>query len=56
VDYRPIVDPPLALQSYVVRGANRPNGRSINAVVELLSQLADEFTARAGASRDSAAA
>jgi LysR family nitrogen assimilation transcriptional regulator len=56
VDYRPIVDPPLALQSYVVRGANRPNGRSINAVVELLSQLADEFAARPGASRDSAAA
>lgn len=51
VDYRPIIDPPLALQSYIVRGANRTNGRSINAVVELLSQLGDELAAPCSGAR-----
>lgn len=51
VDYRPIVDPPLALQSYIVRGANRPNCRSINAVVELLSEIADEYAAPCSVAR-----
>ncbi|TAI65588.1 LysR family transcriptional regulator [Bradyrhizobium sp. Leo170] len=45
VDYRPIINPSLALQSYIVRGANRPTCKSINAVIELLSGLAEEFTA-----------
>ncbi|MGX9427787.1 MULTISPECIES: LysR family transcriptional regulator [Bradyrhizobium] len=44
VDYRPIIEPALALQSYIVRATNRPNCRPINAVVQLLSELAEEIT------------
>ena len=43
VDYRPIVDPSLTLQSYIVKGANRPSCRSINAMIDLLSEMADDF-------------
>jgi LysR family nitrogen assimilation transcriptional regulator len=43
VDYRPIVEPSLALQSYIVKGANRASCRSITAVIDLLSEIADDF-------------
>jgi DNA-binding transcriptional LysR family regulator len=43
VDYRLIVDPELALQSYIVTGANRPKCKTISAVVNLLTELAREM-------------
>jgi LysR family transcriptional regulator, nitrogen assimilation regulatory protein len=43
VDYRLIVNPSLALQSYLVRGADRPKSKSIMAVIELLSDLVEEI-------------
>ncbi len=44
VDHRLIINPSLALQSYIVKGGNRPNSKSITAVVELLVELADEVS------------
>jgi LysR family transcriptional regulator, nitrogen assimilation regulatory protein len=43
VDYRRIVDPDLALQSYIVMGLNRPKCKTIASVVNLLSTLAEEM-------------
>jgi DNA-binding transcriptional LysR family regulator len=43
VDYRLIVNPSLALQSYIVRGADRPKSKAIMAVIELLSDLAEDI-------------
>lgn len=44
VDYRRIVDPDMYLYSYIVPGANRPKTKSISAVVDLLSDISEEFT------------
>lgn len=42
VDYRRIVDPDLVLQSYIVRGNNRPKCKTVSAVAKMLAGLAKE--------------
>jgi LysR family transcriptional regulator, nitrogen assimilation regulatory protein len=43
VDYRRIVNPVMGLQSYIVRGANRPRCKSVSAVIDLLEVIAREL-------------
>ena len=51
VDYRLIRNPTMALQSYIVRGANTPKCKSVSAVVGMLEDIARDIEAPSAAAK-----
>jgi LysR family nitrogen assimilation transcriptional regulator len=51
VDYRLIQNPTMALQSYIVRGANTPKCKSVSAVIAMLEDIARDIETPAAAAK-----